>query len=67
MQSGKTEDFNAVQRTGMRVAIGAGMFLGGVLAVGLAIPAAVIGGPIYGIYQLIKKAKEEEEYVGFPG
>jgi hypothetical protein len=60
MQSGKTENFNVIQRTGVRVAVGAGMVLGGVLAVGLAIPAAVIGGPIYGIYHLIKKSKEQE-------
>ena len=42
--------------------MGTGIVVGGVLALGLAVPALVIGGPIYAGYKLIKKKKRHNRY-----
>jgi len=51
MQSGNKQ-FGMAKRLGMRALIGTGLVLGGVIGAALAIPAAVVAGPIYGGYKL---------------
>ena len=59
MQAQSHEDSGVAKRMGMRFLMGTGMVLGGALVVGLAIPALVIGGPIYGGYKLHKHLKKK--------
>lgn len=56
MQSG-SKQFGVARRMGMRALIGTGLVLGGILGTALAIPAAVVAGPIYGGYKLHQKRK----------
>jgi len=56
MQSGNKQ-FGVVRRIGMRALIGTGLVVGGILGTALAIPAAVVAGPIYGGYKLHQRRK----------
>jgi len=56
MQSG-SKQFGVARRIGMRALIGTGLVIGGILGTALAIPAAVVAGPIYGGYKLHQRRK----------
>lgn len=56
MQSG-SKQFGVARRIGMRALIGTGIVLGGIIGTALAIPAAVVAGPIYGGYKLHQRRK----------
>jgi len=56
MQSG-SKQFGVIRRVGMRALIGTGLVLGGIIGTALAIPAAVVAGPIYGGYKLHQQRK----------
>jgi len=56
MQSG-SKQFGVARRFGMRALIGTGIVLGGIIGTALAIPAAVVAGPIYGGYKLHQRRK----------
>jgi hypothetical protein len=56
MQSG-SKQFGIARRLGMRALIGTGIVLGGIIGTALAIPAAVVAGPIYGGYKLHQRRK----------
>jgi len=56
MQSG-SKQFGVARRLGMRALIGTGIVLGGIIGTALAIPAAVVAGPIYGGYKLHQRRK----------
>jgi len=57
MQSASTEKFGngTLKRVGVRMLLGTGMVVGSALAVGLGIPAVIIGAPIVGVGYMIKK------------
>jgi predicted nucleotidyltransferase len=64
MQGQRMEQISPGKRIGMKVAVGTGLVVGGVLALALAVPALVIGGPIYGGYRLhtnMKRKRLEEQ------
>lgn len=54
MQSGSAENFGMGKRMGIRILCGAGIVVGAPIALALAVPVAVIAGPIYGGYRLYK-------------
>mmetsp|Transcript_12344 Transcript_12344/g.13658 ORF Transcript_12344/g.13658 Transcript_12344/m.13658 type:complete len:491 (+) Transcript_12344:30-1502(+) len=74
LQSGKKENYGAARRMGMRIGIatgiGAAVIFGGALALALAIPVLVIGGPIFGGYHFVKyrrrKRKRKARYLPTP-
>lgn len=59
MQFSNHENFGVGKRIGFRILCGAGIVIGAPIAVALAVPAAVIGGGIYGSYKLHKYRKRK--------
>ena len=59
LQSGSTENFGVMRRTGVRAGIVAGAIVVAPIALALAVPVAVIGGPIYGIVKWRKWARRK--------
>jgi len=60
MQFKPEDKIGVVRRIATKALIGTGIFIGGVVALGLAVPVAVIGGPIWGGYKLHKLAKKKK-------
>eukprot|EP01113_Clastostelium_recurvatum_P032600 TRINITY_DN4210_c0_g1_i2.p1 TRINITY_DN4210_c0_g1~~TRINITY_DN4210_c0_g1_i2.p1 ORF type:complete len:531 (-),score=73.69 TRINITY_DN4210_c0_g1_i2:208-1716(-) len=52
LQSGSRQGVGMLRRMGLRALIGTGLVVGGALVAALAVPAAVVAGPIYGGYLL---------------
>lgn len=62
MQSESTENFGAGKRTGIRILCGAGMVVGAPIALAVAVPVAIIAGPVYGGYKLYKWRQRKARY-----
>jgi len=61
MQSGSRQ-YGVLKRMGLRALIGTGMIVGGAVVAALALPAAIVAGPIYGGYRIHKRRVRSRRY-----
>jgi ariadne-1 len=60
LQTAKADRMGVGKRIGVRIAVGTGLVLGGAVCLALAVPALIIGGPIYGAIKLHQRRKRRQ-------